>query len=1117
MRRRSDYVAAAADTSYDYDYNAIDYGNYSDYSDYVAPMVEAISETVSEAVEEEDSKVIDFIEIMIDRIKRGIESIKKVAENAFNLYEKRTSALEQEISMVSDEIYIQTSALRRYQQEADSVGLSDDLKDKVRSGAIDISEYSGEVADLISEYQTWYEKSLDCADAIEDLSKTLQELVNQKFDMVIQKYSDSLQDMIHAIEAEEGLISRRSAYASDYVKAGESYEAIAKNIESYQKLVNASEIEVAAKEKELIELREQLASAIASGMDESTEGFKAMEQQMYDVENEIDDLYGKIIDYSNEISKGYVDLFDTTSREYDNKMLESKHLANAYSKAMEIAEAQGYLATTGYYNELMSLEEQNIELLQEEYEKLVAIMQAALASGEIEYGSQAWYDMSQKIYAVSEAIQDAKLKTAQYAKSIREVNNEIFDFIQERVSTLTDEANFLIDLLSGKTLVNDRGGFTNEGMATLGMHGMNYNTYMLQADDYGAEAQRMKAMVDASPANKDILERYVELIGKQREFILAAEDEKEAIKDLVKEGIDAEISSLRDLIDEYKDALSAQKELYDFQKNIEEQTKNIASLRKQLSAYENDLTEETQVRVQKIRVELEKAEQNLEETQYEKYLKDQEKLLDALYAEYETILNERLDNMDSLIEDIISTINSNADIVYNTITSASEAVGYTLSDEMNNVWELQAQLIGQENAAMIEQTKQLLDGLVANGKLSQENAQKIIDALSSGDASAVKNALDIVNQLIKSGDLSAEDAKKIIDSVTKSTDRESVLGVYSDNFDQKATTLNQTVNDIKGYAKAMAAAADAQAAAQIEAIKAEQEAKAEAERQALEEAKKAESTKEAAKEAANKTASTATLNPDGTVKKDSVADEVKKPSNGSSSSSSNANASSSASSSSSSTPNRSEKEYYGVALAIWNGNHGWGSGNERKRKLEEKGFDYNHTQAIVNQMGIDGLVPGVAWIGHYYGIRELQPYAYNSYASGARRVGRNTLGWTNENWNTIGGETIVRRSDHAVLTPLGANDSVYNALASSNLWSMANNPSAFIAQNMPGLVASGRSSSGYGTVVNNLKNLTFNLPNVQNYEDFVTKMKNDKKFETLVQNMTIGAMMGRNEKQKINW
>ena len=56
------------------------------------------------------------------------------------------------------------------------------------------------------------------------------------------------------------------------------------------------------------------------------------------------------------------------------------------------------------------------------------------------------------------------------------------------------------------------------------------------------------------------------------------------------------------------------------------------------------------------------------------------------------------------------------------------------------------------------------------------------------------------------------------------------------------------------------------------------------------------------------------------------------------------------------------------------------------------------------------------------------------FASGTKRVGKNMDAWTNEDWEDLGAEMIVRKSDGAILTPLKANDSVIPANLADNLF-----------------------------------------------------------------------------------
>lgn len=294
--------------------------------------------------------------------------------------------------------------------------------------------------------------------------------------------------------------------------------------------------------------------------------------------------------------------------------------------------------------------------------------------------------MVQEIDDITASIEEGNTALIEYANNIRDIEWEVFDFLQDQISNITTEAEFLIDLMSNKKLYEDNGQLTDEGMATMGIHGMNYNVHMYQADMYGDEVENLDKQIAEDPYDQELLERRQELLELQQDSIIAAENEKNAIKDMVEEGIDLELDALDNLIEKYLDALDAEKDLYDYQRKVKEQAEEIASIEKQMSAFEGDGSEEAKQKIQELKVSLEEAEADLEETEYDKYIDDQQQLLDELYLEYETILNERLDNIDALVADMIEQINANANGISNTITEQANAVGYNLSNEMKNIW-----------------------------------------------------------------------------------------------------------------------------------------------------------------------------------------------------------------------------------------------------------------------------------------------------------------------------------------------------------------------------------------------------------------------------------------------
>lgn len=518
---------------------------------------EAISDTNDKA--EDFEETLDAIEILINRIERQIKNLERVAGSAFNTFEKRTNALHEQMSSITQEIAIQQQGYERYLQEANSVDLSEDYKNLVRNGAIDISTITDEeLSKNIQEFQQWHEKALDCRDAIEELKESVRELYKEAFENVVTLY--------------DGMLNQ--------------------------------------------------------------------------------------IDHRRNMLEGYIDQ----------------------------TEAQGYIVSTKYYDALISNEQNKLNKLTKERNDLINAMNDAIVNGGIEMYSEQWYSFQEDINKTNEAIQDANTSIIKFKNSIREIKWDIFDKIQDRISGISDEADFLVKVMSDEKMYDDKGVVTKHGTATYGLHGVNYNVFMSQADQYKKEMKSIEKELSKDPYNQTLIERRKELLELQQESILAAEDEKQAIKNLVEEGIQKQLDALKELIDKYNEALNSQKDMYDYQKDIDKKQKTVDSLEKQWLAYQGDDSEEGSVKRQQTWNDLEEARAELEETQYEKYISDQKKLLDELYTEYETVLNMRLDNLDQLIASVIEGVNAEGSNIRDTLISESEKVGYTLTNSMETIW-----------------------------------------------------------------------------------------------------------------------------------------------------------------------------------------------------------------------------------------------------------------------------------------------------------------------------------------------------------------------------------------------------------------------------------------------
>lgn len=407
------------------------------------------------------------------------------------------------------------------------------------------------------------------------------------------------------------------------------------------------------------------------------------------------DCRDAIIDLKEQESKLIEQRFNNVKDEYDAILKQFEHTHSMLEGAIDITETSGYVVSTKYYDSLISNENEKINKLYAEREALVNSLNSALSSGKIDKYSESWYNMQNEIDSIDESIQDCNKSTIEWGNSIRQIQWDLFDKLQDRISKINDEADFLKELMSSEKMYDDKNGgqITEYGKATFGLHGVKHNTLMAQADEYRKEMEKIDEQLKSDPFNQTLLDRRSELLKLQQESITSAKQEKDAIKDLVEDGINSQLDALQKLIDKYTDLLDTNKDMYDYQKQLAEKQKEISSIEKQLAAYQGDTSEEGASKRQQLQNDLNDAKQDLAETQYERSIADQKKLLDDLYEQYEEVLNMRLDNIDVLVSDVIANVNSEAGAIRDTLEAKADSVGYTMTESMNTIWNSANQVI----------------------------------------------------------------------------------------------------------------------------------------------------------------------------------------------------------------------------------------------------------------------------------------------------------------------------------------------------------------------------------------------------------------------------------------
>ncbi len=359
--------------------------------------------------------------------------------------------------------------------------------------------------------------------------------------------------------------------------------------------------------------------------------------------------------------------FDNIAAEYDYRISANEQKKTVVNNRIALKEANGQKAGTADYKELIAAEEAERKKYAQKHDRLQKELDRAVADGSVKEGSEEWYAMVAAVNEAANEAAQAEQSIVGFKNAMRQLKWDAFDTALEEITRINREADYYINLLSRKKLVDDETGeFTEDGIATLALHRENYESYLAQADAYQKEYSDIQQKIrngELSAGDEAVIQRQRELEDAHRDAALSAEDELEAIQDLVRQGYDAQLNALGSLIERYKDVKSAAQDAYNYQKQIEDKIKTIASLQKQLSVHGTNTSEETRAQIQKLKIELQNAKDELRETQYQKYLSDAEEMLDDLYHDYEEFIDEKLNDTNDILKEISGLLGNEGAII----------------------------------------------------------------------------------------------------------------------------------------------------------------------------------------------------------------------------------------------------------------------------------------------------------------------------------------------------------------------------------------------------------------------------------------------------------------------
>ena len=107
-------------------------------------------------------------------------------------------------------------------------------------------------------------------------------------------------------------------------------------------------------------------------------------------------------------------------------------------------------------------------------------------------GTEAYDTLFAEFLSIEGEIRDLENQVIEFNNNIRDLNWEIFDYLEDSISRIIDESEYLNNLINESDLFDEGGNFTEYADASLGLHAVSYDTYKQQAEDYYEEVQELQ-------------------------------------------------------------------------------------------------------------------------------------------------------------------------------------------------------------------------------------------------------------------------------------------------------------------------------------------------------------------------------------------------------------------------------------------------------------------------------------------------------------------------------------------------------------------------------------------------------------------------------------------------
>lgn len=572
----------------------------------------------------------------------------------------------------------------------------------------------------------------DAEEAFEELIDEIEILLG-RIDAYISRLSTLSTDLYQTYQNKNKVVDEQIAVQTD--KLG----ILAKSYDRY--MLEANKVSIPDYWKRMVQLGQVDLESVT-------------DEDLYNKIQEYQTLYDKAENCKDTILQTHVALRELNNTKLENITssfeqmiaLQESYIAKQ-TAANTLTEVMGEQIAEETYRNMMKTQAEISSYLTGERDRMQKEFDKMLADGSMKKYTEDWYTWTTKINELNTSIIESNTSTREYIDSIREVRWNSFNETIAELDESESELSSIESLIESIETHSEDGGLTNAGKTLLGIHAQQLATAKQRTAEYSNAIEALKKeLANGNISQKQYNEQLKEYSDAQRQAASDTKAAKDAIVDLIVNGIEKETEAYNKLVDSKLKDLQATRDYQDYAKNLSEKQDSINAIKAQIAALSG--SEENKTAVKKLQNEL------LQLTdEYNELKRDHEyDLLVQGYEDQQTLFEEnqqaeidRLNNdlayQSEAITNYLAGIQDNYTQVYDYLGLLNEVYGQSFSDNVIGSWDSATAAV-QTYVDAVNKAQAQADIDTSNIPIPSVSSQDMPKA----DESSIDEVLDLVTK-----------------------------------------------------------------------------------------------------------------------------------------------------------------------------------------------------------------------------------------------------------------------------------------------------------------------------------------------------------------------------------